>query len=234
MPARLPVQLIAVLAIGLLIYSATASAQLPSGGATLDRSTMAYSLGRFNDPPKPDQIFKIPYKVTNGTADIDNDQSTATFTILIDSIEDGLVEVKYPRNYPYTDVAQLDGVDGRDAIVFVNEIEEFPEMEVTDCFYEFSIPFSGDTKIDVVWPFLGAMIPRHGDDVPASCIEETIVDNVPTRADGTISPLHQVRAGIAADDVVCKEQQTLVIHSSGRPYCVSISNAEVLQERWNL
>jgi hypothetical protein len=141
------------------------------------------------------------------------------------------VEVKYPRNYPYTNA----GVEGEGrATVFVNEIEEFPEMKVTDCFYEFSIPFSGDSRIDVVWAYLAALFPHHGDDVPASCIEETVVANVPTRADGTISPLQQFKVGIDARDIICTANLKLVISPSEKPYCSTPASAETLNERWNI
>lgn len=236
MAIAVTILVIALLLSTLLVVLTPASAQLPSGGAAADRWAIAYSLGRFyfNDPPKPDQIFKIQYKITDGTVDIATSQSTGSFTIYIDSNRDGLVEVKYPRTFPYSDaVSIVEGIDGRDAIVFVNEIEEFHEMEVTDCFYEFSIPFSGDTKIDVVWPFLGAMFPHHGDDVPARCIEETVVANVPTRADGIIAPLQQFKVGIDVQDIVCPAGFTLLISPFERPYCATSASAEILNERWN-
>lgn len=73
-------------------------------------------------------------------------------------------------------------------------------------------------------------------EIPASCMPQTLVENVPTRSDGTISLLQQFKAGVAAEDVMRRqpvegEEFMLLISPYGKPYCVSPSNEELMKAR---
>lgn len=200
----------------------------------------AYSLGRFlySDPAKPDQIFKIHARVINGTiGDLRGGESW--FSANVTSTGSGILEIRHPRNYPYTNEFLTE--PWVQPFLFVNGTETFPEVtpaETTDCFFVFSIPFSGNAEIGLAWPYLAVREPHYGDDVPDSCIPETIVD-VPTKKDGTISPLQQFKAGMKARDVVCVDgssdrEYRLVIHPDGRPFCVTRESATDLIQRWGV
>ncbi len=186
-------------------------------------------VGRFlySDPPKPDQIFKVQYRVVNGTI-----EKLSIWQTKVSSNGNGTLEIKFPRNYPYTNQ------DGINVPITVNPIlivdgqwgDEITYSDITDCFFVFSIPFTDSKSIGLVWSYLATNLPFHGDDVPESCISQTLVENVPTRSDGTISPLKQFKAGVAAEDVVCRQLEgverkfMLLISPYGEPYCVSLSN----------
>jgi hypothetical protein len=190
----------------------------------------AYKVGKFlnSEPPKSDQIFKIQYRAVNGT--IESLGVPDEVAAIVTSDGNGTLQIRYPRNYPYTN--DIDG--GGDPVVIINEIDVIASQDMTDCFFVFSIPFTGSSRIVLAWAYQAVEQPRHGDVIPDSCISQTVVESVPVRQDGTISPLHQVRAGVAAEDVACKEGLELVINPNGKPYCAQPSTAIVLRERWNL
>lgn len=194
----------------------------------------AYTVGKFlySDPPKPDQIFKVQYRVINGTIEEFNARGMAIRS-QANSSNDGILEIKFPRNYPYTDEKHLRDVNGDNVIIIVNNIDVKPEYAITDCFFIFSIPFTDSSEIELVWALIGGNDPHRGDDVPDSCIPETVVEDVPVRNDGTIAPLHQFRADVNEEDIVCNEGLELLIRSDGKPYCVTPSTAKELKERWN-
>jgi hypothetical protein len=218
-----------VLVLSILVPSISTAQVLSSTG---EEWKTAYMVGKFlySDPPKPDQIFKIQYRVLNGAIE----QLTVGQTKVI-SNGNGTLEIKFPRNYPYTNE------DATMAPIYVNpmvffeaepydEVTEITYNDITDCFFMFSIPFAGNRSIALVWSYLLWTEPHHGDDVPDSCIPQTVVENVPTRNDGTITPLQQFRAGVAAEDAVCpvrqqeEEQIMLLISPDQKPYCVKWSN----------
>ncbi|MEM2140433.1 hypothetical protein [Nitrososphaera sp.] len=200
----------------------------------------AYSVGKFDyvNPPKPDQIFKIQYRVTNGT--IDDVHAKFGFSGNINTTADtAILEIKYPRNYPYTNSEAAHPLPP--PIVFVNglEIDAPTDPEITDCFFEFSVPLEMNGKVEIVWTILPTNRPFHGDGVPDYCIPETVVQGVAVKSDGTISPYHQFKAGVSAQGIVCEgflelEQYMLVIHPDGRPFCVTRESATDLIQRWGV
>jgi hypothetical protein len=137
-------------------------------------------------------------------------------------------------NYPYTNEPKSSGPGAGSFIFFaqpsgVREEQVLGNTTTTDCFFAISLPFTGKTKLSVTSSF----IPEenfvfHGDDVRDGCIPETIA------AAGAISPLLQIKAGIAAGDVVCKEGLELVVHPNGKPYCATPATAKMLKERWHI
>ncbi|NWG37492.1 hypothetical protein [Nitrososphaera sp.] len=200
----------------------------------------AYGVGRFlySDPPRPDQVFKIHARAINGAVE-ELHAGESWFSANVTSAHDGILEIRYPRNYPYTN--EFINEPGVQPLLFVNGMETLPEAtpaEVTDCFFVFSIPFSESAEIGLAWPYLAVAEPHYGDDVPDSCTPETIV-NVPTRKDGTISPLQQFKAGVKAEDVLCGDgylnnEYRLVVHPDGKPFCVTRSSATELIQRWGV
>jgi DNA-binding beta-propeller fold protein YncE len=178
-------------------------------------------------PADPYQVFKIQYRVVNGTVEqFSMPYETYTHNIRANVTSDGngVLQIKFPKNYP-------SGNDelGGEAIAFINEQEIFPEHSITDCFFEFSLPFSNDAVIDLVWTFYDDSF--RGIDVPERCTSETIVQDV-VKKNGIITPLHQMKAGVVPAEVVCGDNLELVSHPNGKPYCATPASAEILKERW--
>lgn len=192
---------------------------------------IAYTVGKFlhSNPPKADEIFKIQYRVMNGTAETFN----VPHEILakVKSNGNGTLEIRFPRNYPYTN--EIGAAEG-EAIVFVNNQEISVERIVTDCFYEFSIPFKAESEIGLTWTDSLTGAPFHGDNIPDSCSSQTIVKDVPVKKDNTISPLHQFKAGVAAKDIACDEGLKLIIDPHGRPSCAREHTIKILNEMWKM
>jgi hypothetical protein len=150
---------------------------------------IAQITGRFlySDPPKPDQIFKAYYRVMDGTI-----EKLSVGGTEISASGNGTLEIKFPRNYPYTneDVTRPTGATPT-LIVDGQFDEEITYSDITDCFFVFSIPFTGNQSIGLAWSYLATNLPYHGDEIPDSCASQTLVENVPTMKDGTISPWQQ-------------------------------------------
>ncbi len=183
-------------------------------------------------PADPHQIFKIHYRVVNGIVEgFSMPYVEYVHYIQANVTSDGnaMLEIRFPKNYPS---ANVDG--GGEAIFFVNEQEVLPEFGNDDCFYAFAIPFSGSGVVDVVWGDFLTGEPFRGVDVPESCQPETLVQDVVSTQDGVIPPLHQIKAGVKSDEVVCGDNFELVTHPNGKPYCATPSSSEILRERWNL
>jgi hypothetical protein len=180
--------------------------------------------------PDPSEIFKIRYRVINGTIE----QFSMPYVGYAHQIQanvtssgDGLLEIRFPKNYPS---ANIDG--GGEAVFFIDEQETFPAgREGTDCFYEYSFPFSGSAVVHVSWVDFLTNEPFRGVEVPKTCIPETTVHDV-VKKNGTITPLHQLNAGVRFDEVVCTAGFELVTSPTGKPYCATPASAEILKERW--
>jgi hypothetical protein len=108
-------------------------------------------------------------------------------------------------------------------------------LTTTDCFFVLSIPFSDNMAIKITKTFLISGGPNHfhGDNIPSSCISDTTVQNVPTKKDGTISPLQQIKAGVAAQDVACPDRYPdVIVRPDGMPYCTDERILEFLAGLW--
>lgn len=162
----------------------------------------------YSDPPKPDQIFKVQYRTINGT--IEKFNATDGFNDLTfgtNTEHNGTLEIKFPRNYPYTNgylsgdnyrptgdisvfrVAEIDDppytIHSKDLGKYCSEIcpvENYSHM-TTDCFFIFSIPITGRTEIELTSIYLLWSMPYHGDQVPDSCISQTLVELTPEQLD---------------------------------------------------
>lgn len=192
-----------------------------------------HAIGSFlnSKPTKPDQVFKIQYRIINGTIE-KFDVLKGDIVAKVHSTENGRLEIQFPRNYPYTNAIIEDTSEYHSGppIVLINGQDVTPKFGVTDCFFLFSIPFSGASEIELVRTNILVPTPFHGDNIPYQCILQTV--DVYVRDDGTIAPLHQFRAAVKAEDIVCKEGLELIIKSNGKPYCVTPSTAERLADLW--
>lgn len=190
-----------------------------------------YVVGRFHnsEPPKPDQIFRIQYKAINGTVEsfdvhqvIDDVLMDSVIIAKVRSSDSGTLEIKFPRNFPYTNAegADIEWVD-----VFDGEYRNVEHTKTTnECFFVFAIPFAGDAEIMITNASILIKSPYHGDEVSDTCIPKTVTDR----------PQHQVMAGVAVENVRCPEGLQLVIGPKDRPYCATLASVEILKVRWNL
>lgn len=182
-----------------------------------------YVVGKFTDsePPKSD-IFIFQYKTTNGTIEsFDGIPNSSMVIAKTNTDEKGLFELKFPRNYPYTNVPH-DSTS--DFIVLLDNREVKYTMEKDECYFVLSIPFSTSTEIKVAWTYLlSSPYPIRGDEVPERCIKLTIADNM--------SPLQQFNAGIDAAEIKCRQNHQLIIKLDGHPACVNVDTKLKLIER---
>jgi hypothetical protein len=220
-------------AIGLLAFSTIVSAA--SGSSVGEDWKTSYVLGEFrnSDPPRQDQIFKIQYRVINGTVNNFNATSLGMMAEVASNADGAMLEVMYPRNFPYSN--SPDGMSaGADSFIFYEqrpnqgEVETSGTSTTTNCFFVFAIPFTGESRIGIYAAHIPQELEFYGDDVPESCIPETIVQA------STLTPLLQVRAGVKAENIACADGFELVVDPNGKPYCATPRSAEILKERWNL
>lgn len=182
--------------------------------------------------PDPGQIFKIRYLVLDGAVEefsMPLGFRTNDVAARVVSDGNGTLKINFPKNYPITntdDIAQFDVFVGDRTIPF--------DWDESACFFEMSIPFSGSELIEVKWLDFLTDEPYRGIVDSETCISETLVQDVVRTKDGTIAPLHQVKAGVKPNEVVCGDDFELVMHPNGKPYCASPDSAEVLKERWNI
>jgi YVTN family beta-propeller protein len=185
----------------------------------------AYALGKFlySEPPKPDQLFKVQYRVINGTAEKFVAQPFGA-AATVNAEGNGILEIMYPRNYPYTN--NISGTDMVDPLFFVNGSHMFPlESDTTTCFFKFAVPFMNKSDIELAWTYLATEEFYHGDYVFESCLPETLVLEA-------LTPVQQSRAGVQPQNIVCPEELLLVIDPAYKPYCATPASAEILKERW--
>jgi hypothetical protein len=191
-----------------------------------------YVVGRFfnADPPKEDRIFKFQYRVMNGTIDefkivqqIKDDVLGQGIDIKVNSSKNATLEIMIPRNFPYTNNPP-DTPSGIDDLVFVpkggGNIED--TRITTECFFVFSVPVTNTIEMTLAMFTILDKSPYHGDEIPDSCVSQTIVENVPVKKDGTITPPQQRKEGIAPEDVLCPEGLQLFIRSiDDKSYCLT-------------
>lgn len=190
-----------------------------------------YLLGRFfdTDSSKFNKIFLFQYRTVNGTVDLFTHDDIPGFIAETHSDRKGLFEIKFPRNYPYTNNPNPTS-NNHNFIVLINKTEtDSFTMKKDECHFVFSIPYSGQTQIKLYWTYLlsqSEVYKRHGDEIPKQCINETIVDGLP--------PSQQFKAGVEAQNIQCKESLQLVIKSiDGSPACVKPeTKTELIKRGW--
>ena len=76
---------------------------------------ISYIVGKFgrdagnailSEPLNPDKIFKVYFKITNGTIISVDQRAAGVRANIIADKDNGLLEVRFPRNYPYVDIGQ--------------------------------------------------------------------------------------------------------------------------------
>lgn len=141
-------------------------------------------IGKFlySNPPKPDQIFNLQYRVANGTLGNLTEDQHGQFIAKVQSTDQGMLELRIPRNYPYSNVDNPNG--NRDKIAKTSTVIDVNGIGInsskysftsTDCFLEYSVPFSKNAIITLGFIVYPEHIPFHGDAVPDHCIAETTV-----------------------------------------------------------
>lgn len=178
-------------------------------------------------PADPYQIFKVHYRVLNGTIEhFTMPYVEYPYNIMADvtSNGNGTLEIMFPKNYPNTNA------DFAEAIFFEDYQEIVAFDRDTECFREFSIPFTGSKRIEVNWVDFLTNDPFRGIDVPESCIPETLVQDVVRTKDGVIAPYHQMKAGVTRGGLVFE----IVEHPSGTAFYATPASAEILKERWSI
>lgn len=202
---------------------------VPVVDASSEEWKTAYTVGRFlnNEPARPDQIFKIQYRVMNGT--VEKFRAPNEIIADVNTSNSGVLEIKFPRNYPYTnDLLNTGG----EPVLFINGQNLVPDYTVAECFFVFSIPFVSSSEIGLAWAYKLTGDPYHGDKIPESCVSQTMVGDVPVKKNGTIRPLYQVRAGVTPEDVLCPAGMEVFVRAmDDKPYCVTPPLAEKLIER---
>lgn len=79
---------------------------------------------------------------------------------------------------------------------------------VTDCFFVFSIPFTGSDEFEMNWVYLLWQEPWHGDEVPEECIPQTIAQVTPEMLEECKD------TGITSEN--CNEREILAKRTDGR------------------
>jgi hypothetical protein len=210
-----------------------------------------YFLGKFTNsyPPKPDQIFIAQYKITNATLQ----SITGNFggiSTTADTSDKGLLEIKFPRNFPYSN----QGPDPHDFFILINGFGAWsyyhPDSPMTedarkqllntvtrpppypdsysgkdDCYYLFSIPFYTYAKIDIIYGFNGLILsPYQGESIPQYCNKQTMAEHLP--------PLKQISWGIEPKKVKCDEGFDVILHPDAKSIsCVKIGSVSKLVQR---
>ncbi|MEP0826534.1 MAG: hypothetical protein HRF40_13710 [Nitrososphaera sp.] len=193
------------------------------------------------DPPKEDKIFKFQYRIMNGTVDefkIVREFEGVVLSQGIDikvnsSTSNALLEIKIPRNFPYTNNPPETPSSINDFIFVAKGGRVIEDTKnTTECFFVFSVPVTNSIEMTLASSIILDKSPYHGDKVSESCLSQTVVENVPTKKNGTIRPLYQVRAGVAPEDVLCPEGMEVFVRATDdKPYCVTPPLAEKLIER---
>lgn len=185
---------------------------------------------------KPDSTFNIHYRITDGIIDTFEQVDQTFFKVKLISKNNGIFEIKIPRNYPYSNLPdspdEYNHTENRIVILSNgSEVSSGYEMKVTDCFYIHSIEFSGNKTFELGYPQLPVGLPFRGEKVPKHCIEETMVQNTSKNL-VTLTPLEQFNAGVSVEDTQCKGNFQLIIKTSnGYPACVTSATKEILIER---
>ena len=209
-----------------------------------------------SEPPIPDQTFSVPYRVSNGTL-ISISGGQTGIIAMVKTTENGLLEVKFPRNFPYTnqkwegdmflmingygphvyylpETTMKEHVRGK-IINDINRPPPYPESftHTADCYYIFEIPFYTFARIEIVYGANGLITrPYHGDDIPDYCNEETVSDIKRDSFYYLSSPLKQEKAGIRLGQIVCSPDKTLVWKiNSEKPACVKPESVSKLVSR---
>lgn len=184
-----------------------------------------YYLGKFDHvfPTKPDQIFVIQYKTSNGSVEKIMGVPDTNLRFYAQSADSGLLVIKFPRNYPFSDENWNYPTYVNSILTIVNDEPVQSKPITTDCFFVYSFPFSRNSKIDLAFMSILQFTPHHGDDLSPNCNHQT-TEYIP--------PLKQVQAGILPMNVKCDKGFDVLLNPDNKTIsCIKSSNAEKLLER---
>jgi len=207
-----------------------------------------------SQPPKPDQIFNVQYRITNATLESVEAKDTS-ITFIANTTEKGILEVLFPRNYPYAnyygrdDFFLLINGYGTDAYYLpestpmmdhvrpkiINDINRPPPHPITfseksDCHFVFYVPFYTFAEIQIAYGSNGLIpSPYYGDDVPQYCIKQTIVESDTTKK--FPSPQKQLKEGTELFSIMCNEGLYRAIRQNEKPACLSLETFRTFFER---
>jgi YVTN family beta-propeller protein len=166
-----------------VIDTATTAAPAASPGEGWETARIT---GKFVNslPPRPDQVFNVYYRAVNGKVESFNTTQGIVAKVAGSGSSKGLLEVLFPRNFPYTNSGEGIGTfeiydKSHDRVII-----DGARRSTTDCFFVFSIPFEGaasGSEIELRWAYLAWERPYHGDAVPAGCIPQTLVEVTPAQ-----------------------------------------------------
>src|SRR3989338_5618723 len=115
-------------------------------------SETSYIVGRYfnTQPHKEDQIFIVNYTIVDGSLnEIKQNVIDAGVRINISSMKNGMFQIYIPRNYPHSNQPWFE------PFVIVNGYELLIDsdyfLDVEECFYKFSIPFSNDSILEIAF-----------------------------------------------------------------------------------
>jgi hypothetical protein len=133
-----------------------------------------------SDPPKSDQVFNFQYKVVNGTLQNLTTDKYGQFIMHVQGNDKGSLILKIPQNYPYSNIA----TDHPRAIIFVNGMDLLQKysFEKSDCFFEYTIPFSGKSVITLGFLAYPEKLPYNGNIVPNYCLSQRMIPEYPSFA----------------------------------------------------
>lgn len=192
-----------------------------------------YQLGKFHNSQKTDQIFISGYAITNGTV-TELAPGAGAFFARIHSDTNATLYYKVPRNFPYKNSEKSYGVKSPTVMMdvpplgspqkdFANVSTIYPINKTSDCFFTYSIPFSGDHRVQFAFAYSGGQS-SYGDDIPSSCNSQTIA--------GYIPPLQQINAGVDPKNVSCITEFIPILHpDNNMPVCVKPDTSKILIER---
>lgn len=176
-----------------------------------------------SDESKMYDIFLIYHKLSTGNVSFSTSGDDVWFTGFVFDVETSQadnLEIKIPRNFPYTNSANTFGK----MLVLINGEENHDHiLKMTDCFLQYSIPVNENLEIELApMTLLVSDPPFIGENVPNHCLVETLL----------LPPKQQIKNGIAPKDIICRDNLELIFKSSDNsPACVKPETKNVLDWR---
>lgn len=199
-------------------------------------SETSYIIGRYfnTQPHKEDQIYIVNHTIVNGSLnEIKQNVIDAGVRINLSSMKNGMFQIDIPRNYPYSNQPWFE------PFVIVNGYELLMDndysLELEECFYKFSIPFSNDSMVEIAFAHIPEPEPFISEDIPQHCVEKTIVTDSSIKVNlSYMYPLKQYKEGIKASEVMCRENLVLILKSTDNsPACVKpVTKSKLIERGW--
>lgn len=192
--------------------------------------------GEPGPPAGPDGVFKIRYKGTGLEVDrvLNAPHGNSGFTFGVHSLQDGaMLEVRLPKNYPYTNYATHFGMAATHEGIFSTGASRNVDFEVSesDCHYNYAVPLcAGESFLTVDFLPVPKPWPHLSEPVPDSCMAGNVV---PRGGGGSLalSPKAQLGLGVKGEGILCPCDRQLVFCHDGSPACVGGDTVRELMVR---